>query len=291
LNDQHRLVEQLLFVVLVLGAVSAICVGIGSWWVAGQSLRPAYQAWEHQLTFISNASHELRTPLTLLRSSTEVVLRELPEANTDHRALLSDVVAECDHMSRLVDDLLLLSRLDARRLPLELSAVDAPELLADVARQMGRLATERGVELVVSCTDGTIWADRTRTRQVLLILLDNALRHTPSMGTIVLGAHPHGKQIGIEVADTGEGIAPEHLPRLWERFYRPDPARTDGGSGLGLSIAQALVTAQHGTITMTSTVGRGTQVRVVLPAVEPRHIGRHDRNAQEKRIHDGKTLG
>jgi signal transduction histidine kinase len=277
LNDQRQLVEQLLFVVLGLGALGVACVGIGSWWVAGQSLRPAYQAWEHQQTFIANASHELRTPLTLARAGAEVIARELPAQSADHRALLDDVVAECDHMSRLVDDLLVLSRLDARRLPLHPAMVDASELLMDVARQVGRMATERGVRLVVDATQGTIWGDRTRIRQVLLILLDNALRHTPPQGTITLEARSRGRQCQIQVSDTGEGIAAEHLPRLWERFYRADAARTDRGSGLGLSIAQALVVAQHGAIAITSTPGKGTQVRVVMPAVEPRRAGRFER--------------
>ena len=173
-------------------------------------------------------------------------------------------------MARLVDDLLLLSRLDARRLPPDCRAVPLAPLLADVARQVARVADERGV--VVSAEGaGAAWADAARLRQVLLILLDNALRHTPRGGRITLTARVEGQRVRLTVADTGVGIAPEHLPRIFERFYRAAQAReaTGEGAGLGLAIAKALVEAQRGAIGVASQPGRGTTVSITLLAAAP----------------------
>ena len=266
LTDQDRVLRQLLAALVGLGGISAALLGLGSWWLAGRSLQPTQQAWEKQQAFVANASHELRTPLTLMRASAEVALRSLPGEDVDRRTLIGDVMRECDHMSRLVEDLLLLSRLDAGRLTLERKVIPMADSLADVQRQVGRLADERGVRLTADGA-GAVWGDPARVRQVLLALLDNALKHTPAGGTIHVEAQPQGKQVHITVEDTGSGIAPEHQTRVFERFYQVDGARSQdkSGSGLGLTIAQALVEAQGGLIRVESQVGQGTRVTVLLP--------------------------
>ncbi|MEK7329150.1 MAG: ATP-binding protein, partial [Chloroflexota bacterium] len=262
LDDQDRLLNQLLIGLLGLSGLGVILLGAGSWWLAGRSFIPAQKAWERQQTFISNASHELRTPLTLMRASAEVALRELPAHDEDGRALLGDVLQECDHMTRLVEDLLLLSRLDAGRLSLERKAVSMPDLLTDVQRQMGRVAEERGVKLAAAFAPaaGTVWGDATRLRQVLLILLDNALRHTPRGGEIRLESQQRGRQLQIVVADTGGGIPAEHLPRVFERFYRVEKSRSRelGGTGLGLSIVKHIVEAHGGQVAVHSRLDHGS---------------------------------
>jgi signal transduction histidine kinase len=214
---------------------------------------------------VANASHELRTPLTLMRASAEVALRGLPQQDADRHELLSDVLHETDHMSKLVEELLLLSRLDAGRLKVDRLPIAVPELLADVQRQIGRLSDERGIRLCAGAASGVALADRTHLRQVLLIVLDNALRHTPKGGQVQIEAQACGRQIAIQVADTGEGIAPVHLPHVFERFYRANSARGSSGSGLGLSIAKGLIEAQHGQIAITSELRKGTRVTIVLP--------------------------
>ncbi|MEP6776548.1 MAG: ATP-binding protein, partial [Chloroflexota bacterium] len=251
------------------------------WWLAGRSLRPAEQAWSRQQLFVANASHELRAPLTLMRASTEVALRTLPAADTDNRALMDDVLQETDHMTRLVEDLLLLSRLDARRLKLDSKPVPVQEMLSTVQRQVSRVADERGVRLLIGGSEGSeggatgrepvVLGDATRLRQVLLVLLDNALRHTPAGGSITLTSSRHGRYVQICIADTGSGIAAEHIPHLFERFYQADSSRggtnSEGeGSGLGLAIAKGLVEAQHGHISISSQLGQGTQVTISLPS-------------------------
>lgn len=267
LADQDRVLAQLLVSLWGFGGVGAVLLGVGSWWLAGRSVVPAQRAWEQQQTFVANASHELRAPLTLIRASVEVAARGIPDDRAQAQ-LLEDALQECDHMSRLVDDLLLLSRLDARQLNLERQTVSLPELLGGIQRQAGRLADERGIQLLTVSLAGCVWADPTRLRQVILILIDNALRHTPAGGTIGLETRAQGRQTQVVVSDTGPGIAPEHMPHVFERFYRAGGARNGGGgesSGLGLSIAKALVEAQHGQIRLESQPGKGTRVILSFP--------------------------
>ena len=265
LGDQDRVLNSFLAGLLALGAAAALVVGAASWWLAGRSLAPAHAAWEKQQVFVANASHELRTPLTLVRATAEVVQRGLPAGDARH-GLLGDILSECDHMSRLVDDLLLLSRLDSHALKLERRPLAAGELLAEVQRQVRRLASEHQVRLDLGPASGVLLGDAARLRQVMLILLDNALRHTPAGGSVTLEAAPAGHSVEITVADTGTGIAPEHLPHVFDRFYRADPARGGEGTGLGLAIARSLVTAQGGQISIQSECDQGTTVTLRLPA-------------------------
>lgn len=286
LGDQDRILDQLLSGLLMLGGASAVLVGLGSWWLAGRSLRPAQQAFLQQQAFVANASHELRAPLTLARASTEVVLRSLPAEETETGTLLRDVLDECDHMSRLVEDLLLLSRLDAKRLTLERVPIDLATLLPRLQRQITPLATERGVQVVIAAAQGHVWGDETRLRQVVLIVLDNALRATPPGGRVTLRATPQERTVELTIEDTGCGIAPEHLPHLFERFYRVDSARSAGsGAGLGLALAQALMRAQGGSIALTSTVDVGTRVTLTLP-----HAGAHAPHSKRAAEGDETTI-
>jgi signal transduction histidine kinase len=267
LGDQDNTLTRLLMVLLALGGASAVLLGVGSWWVAGRSLRPAQQAWERQQSFVANASHELRTPLAIVRASTEVALRGLPARDTDRRELLNDVLQECDHMSALVEDLLLLSRLDAGKLQLEHTRISLPELLEDVQRQTNPLAEKQGVSVRIHEASGAVLGDPTRLRQVLLVLLDNALRHTPQGGSVTLAARPEGSMIRLDVSDTGTGIPAQDLPRIFERFYRGTNGTSQsegGGSGLGLSIAKSLIEAQGGRIGASSAPSRGATISLSL---------------------------
>ncbi len=291
LDDQERVLRRLLAVLLSLGSLSAVLLGGGGWWLAGRSLQPAERAWRQQQAFVANASHELRTPLTLIRASAEVLRRGLP-ATGDDRSLVDDILSECDHTSRLVSDLLLLSRLDSGQLELRREPVPLTELFADLARQFGRLAAAREVLFQIDDSGAggaplIVQADPTRLRQVLLALLDNALRHTPPGGSISLAAHGDGGlarydggrlwdrslpgarvPVTIVVSDSGGGIAAEDLPHVFERFYRASAsggAAGEGGAGLGLALAKALVEAQGGRMAIESQQGLGTRVTIGLP--------------------------
>jgi signal transduction histidine kinase len=272
LSDQDQVLNQLFVGLITLGTFSMALVGATSWWLAGRALRPAQEAWERQQRFIASASHELRAPLTLIRASAEVALRDLPPDESDQRALLHDVLAESDHMRRLVDDLLTLTRLDSGQLTLTKETIDLTALLASIQRQAARLGEQRGVAVELADVGGLVQADTERLQQVVLIALDNALRYTPAGGRITLAATPTERTVQIRVADTGCGIAPEHLPHIFERFYRADPARgrENSNAGLGLSIAKGLVEAMGGRIAVESTVGVGTTVVISLPRAPDR---------------------
>ncbi|MBU6335701.1 MAG: histidine kinase [Chloroflexi bacterium] len=266
LRDQQRVLERLALGLVTIGTSGMLLVGLASWGLAGRAIRPAEQAWQRQQRFIASASHELRTPLTLIRASAEVARRSTAPGDEEQRQLYDDIIGESDHMRRLVDDLLLLSRIDAGALPWTPGPVELAPLCSEVARQMARLAAERGVTVRTGACEGVVQADRERLRQVLLILLDNAVRHTPAGGHITLGSSVRPGHAVISVSDTGVGIAAEHLPRIFEAFYRVDAARQRdvGNAGLGLAIAAGIVAAMQGTIEVDSAPGVGTRFSITL---------------------------
>lgn len=263
IGDQMQVLNQLMSGLLMVGVVSILILGAGSWWMAGRSLQATQNAWEMQQAFVANASHELRTPLTLMRASAEVAQR-ITQPNPQQAALMTNIVEEVDHMSTLVDDLLLLSRLDTKQVKLQKQAVNVPALISEIQRQFEPLTIKHQLTFLNQAKIGTVNADITRLRQVLLILLDNALRHTPTGGTILVETALEGRNLRISVSDNGEGIPAEHLPHVFERFYQVDSARgKEGkGNGLGLSIAKSLVEIQDGQIQIASQSGKGTIISI-----------------------------
>jgi heavy metal sensor kinase len=220
--------------------------------------------------FTADASHELRTPLTALRTEVEVALRRALTP-PEHRQVLGNVLEELLRMSRLTDQLLALSRRDAGVEQWNPTPVDLPALAAGVVDTLRPLAEAKGIQLRFAEAPVRVAGDEGRLRQVLINLLDNALKYTPAGGSVVVRVGPavELRLALLVVEDTGVGIAPEHLPHVFDRFYRVDPARGrgEGGTGLGLSIAQSIVKAHGGMIDMTSTVGCGTVCTVRLPAL------------------------
>jgi two-component system sensor histidine kinase VicK len=217
--------------------------------------------------FIADASHELRTPLTVLRGNAEVGLSIGDDEA--HGEILREILAEATRMSRLVDDLLFLARSDASSVPLELRDVDVAQALREVAGRARVLARERGAELTTDLrAEGTARVDPARIDQAMLILIDNAAKYGGRDGTIELSARVDGDRLHMEVRDRGPGIPPDQLSRVFERFYRVKSGAGDrarGGSGLGLSIAAAIVEGHGGQIVAERRAGGGTAMRITLP--------------------------
>jgi heavy metal sensor kinase len=217
--------------------------------------------------FTADASHELRTPLTALRTEVEVALSKPTEA-IDKQNLLGSILEECERLTRLTEQLLALAREDTRKGHQAYDLVDLAALVRGVVENMRPLAEAKGLR--VSLHDEallTVRGDEVRLRQVFYNLLDNAIKYTAACGEIEVDLEHRVGEAIIALRDTGIGIPAEHLPHVFERFYRVDKARTraEGGTGLGLSIAQGIVAAHGGRIELDSTPGRGTVCTVTLP--------------------------
>jgi signal transduction histidine kinase len=279
LSAQKQMLDNLLNGMIVVGSVSILLLGLGAWLSASRSIKPMQIAWEKQQSFVANASHELRTPLTLIHAGVEVAQRNA--ADPGQKQVLDDVLSDADYMTHLIESLLLLSRLDAHRLPLEIQLISLPELLEEIVRHSSRVLTEREISLTYECEPLTVQADPIRLKQVLLILIDNAARNNHPGGWIKISAKALNNKVIISVADNGTGIAREHLAKLFDRFYKVNDHSSPDyrGSGLGLSIAQGLVEAHNGTIKVLSEPGSGTEVTIVIPGTKP---GAIDLKAEKK---------
>jgi PAS domain S-box-containing protein len=218
--------------------------------------------------FVANVSHELKTPLTSISGYAETLLAEHPDEETTRR-FLATILSNARRMQRLVDDLLDLSRIEAGRWQPSRTLVD----VAGVARESwNALAGQTSAQQILFSTEidqeaATVCADPDALRQVLTNLLDNSVRYTPAAGRIVCAARRQGEGTAISVRDTGAGISREHLPRIFERFWRADTSRSreEGGTGLGLSIVKHLVEAHGGRVWAQSDLGRGTTVTCWFP--------------------------
>jgi heavy metal sensor kinase len=220
--------------------------------------------------FTADASHELRTPLTAIRAEAEVGLGR-PGVPAEQQTLLGSILEECERLTRLTDQLLALSREDAGVAPQAREPVDLAALVAGVAETMRPLAEAKGLRLESAPPAAVrVRGDPGRLRQVFYNLLDNAIKYTPAGGAVEVRVEGRPGGAAASVRDSGPGIPAEHLPRVFERFYRVDKARTraEGGTGLGLSIARSIVAAHGGQIDLQSTPGRGTVCTVTLPAGE-----------------------
>jgi heavy metal sensor kinase len=227
--------------------------------------------------FTADASHELRTPLTAIRTEAEVALRG-PAVPPEQQQLLGSILEECGRLTRLTEQLLALAREDAGVAPPAREPIDLTEVAAEAVDTLRPLAEAKNVRL-----DGPrpcrvdVCGDAARLRQVFLNLIDNAIKYTPEGGAVEVRCEGRAGEAVALVRDSGVGIPPEHLPHVFDRFYRVDKARDrgQGGTGLGLSIAQSVVAGHGGRIELSSDRGRGTTARVTLPlAAAPPGVAR-----------------
>jgi heavy metal sensor kinase len=225
------------------------------------------KAFNRQREFTGDASHELRTPLSVIQAESTLALRRV-RSPEDYRASLESIAEESGHMSSLIDQLLILARADSDTEQLFLDEVELNGLLREVGADAGLLLRNRGLELELQLNDSlVVRADKGLLRRLFLNLVDNAVRYTPEGGRVSIATAVRDHTALVSVSDTGIGIAPEHLPRIFDRFYRVDKARSraEGGSGLGLAICKHIVEVHEGRIEVDSQEGRGTTFHVSLP--------------------------
>jgi len=224
------------------------------------------EAFERQRRFTADAAHELRTPLALMRAQVDLALARRRSADAYREALVG-LDGDLQRLTGLVGTLLTLARADTGRLVPESASFDLADTIALVAEQYAPLTEAAGVSLREDVEPTPTVADEDLLMQVLVNLVDNALAHTPQAGAVTIGCRANNGQVHLWVADTGSGIAADHLARVFDRFYRSDSgrARERGGAGLGLAISRAIVEAHGGTIALTSEAEQGTCVDLTLP--------------------------
>jgi signal transduction histidine kinase len=267
-----RLLTTLLWVLLVGGAAALLAALAAGYLYAGRALVPIrasidrrQAALQRQREFAANASHELRTPLTVIGASVEDLKRNRNSKVQDVGDALADIDAEVRTMTALVEDMLLLARTDSGVVEIDCVPVDLGDIAADATSMLTTLGQERNVKVVLNPLPAPLKGDPLRLRQLVTILVDNAIRHSPAGATVevMVGSEPGGA--ALQVDDHGSGIKPEDLPRLFDRFWRADNAPA-GGTGLGLAIARWIAEQHGGTIGAANRPEGGASFWVRLPA-------------------------
>ena len=266
LRGVYEEINQLILILLPLALGALGLSTIGGAYMAGRAVRPVRDAFERQRSFIADASHELKTPLTLIRADAEVLRRGL--TTPDDKELADDVLAETDKMTAVLSDLLLIARLDAGKLAVRQEPFGLAGVISETADRFVARAASEGVRLEARASGKLrVRGDRERAAQILSILLDNALRHTPRDGNVTVVGRTQDGFVEAAVEDQGPGLSPEDLPHIFERFYRVETSRnrSSGGTGLGLAIARDLARAQNGDLEAENAEEGGAVFRLKLP--------------------------
>lgn len=230
------------------------------------------ESFDRQRRFMADASHELRTPVAILRGESEVALSQQARSPEEYRESLDVMHHEAERLTRIVEDLFTLTRADAGQYPLKPSDFYLDELVAECVHSARTLAQAKKISLTFDgAPESPIHADESLVRRMLMNLLDNAIKYTPDFGRVAVSCHRNGKEYGVNIADTGCGIPEELRPRIFERFFRADKARShaqnDGtGAGLGLAISRWIAEAHHGRLELTRSDSTGSTFSAYLPA-------------------------
>ena len=271
-TDEQKTLDVIVDVLIVGGLLALVVAGGFGALYARRALAPiraslANQrlALRRQREFAADASHELRTPLTVIRSSVEYLARHGSEPVATVGDALEDITAEVRQLSTLVDDLLLLARSDSGAIELDRLPLDLGDVAGEAASTLVQPAADRNVRIVVDPEPAAVIGDPVRLRQLVAILVDNAIRHSPPGGEVKVAVRGDGRTAILSVEDQGTGIRPEDLPRVFDRFWRA-PGAPAGGTGLGLAIAQWIVERHGGRISVVNRAEAGARFNVQLPS-------------------------
>lgn len=268
-DSEMALLRNLLVIIICGLILGVLIIVLAGYYLAKRAMIPIQGSWDKQQEFVADASHELRTPLAVIKSNAELILRHPGHTVEEESIRVTNIIREVRRMTKLVSDLLTLARADTNHLELQLGQISLNELLDTLAQQFTPLAEIDGYDMKVEAAEQLeLTADRERLYQLLVILIDNALKYTQPPGDLRIAGVKQGSNILITVEDSGQGIPDEDLPRIFDRFYRGDKVRSreKGGTGLGLSIAKWIVEKHGGKITVESQRGVGTKFSVLLPA-------------------------
>lgn len=272
-QPENETLGRLKAILFFIGLTGLIVVFVCSLFLADRALIPIRKSWDRQKNFVADASHELRSPLAVIQTNLELVLGNTDESVESQSKWLENIQTENKRMTKLVNDLLFLARADSNQQMMEKRFFELHRTIREVINIFEPIAARKKIKLEFE-TDSEIdfWGDEARIKQLAVILIDNAIKYTPSGGQVKLQLKSDDGHTEIIVSDTGEGIAQEHIGRIFERFYRVDKARSreSGGTGLGLSIADWIVKEHRGIINVASIPGKGTSFKVILPKVLPK---------------------
>ncbi|MDC0765301.1 MULTISPECIES: sensor histidine kinase [Brevibacillus] len=268
LAPEQNMLDSLLYVVIIGDIISIVIAIVAGWFLARRALIPIQVSWEKQQQFIADASHELRTPLTAIMVNLERLFRHPDHTIEQESEKIMIGMQEAKRLSKLVSDLLTLARSDSNELQIMNQSLRLDEVAMKCTQVFAQLAIAREIRLETDIQQPIeMVGDQERLHQLMVILLDNALKYTNEDGRIYVSCKKEGGRASILVKDSGIGIAKEDIPYLFDRFYRVDKMRSRAteGTGLGLSIAKWIVDAHHGKIQVSSEVGIGTSFLVTLP--------------------------
>lgn len=268
-QDFNKERAALRFLITALGITGLACLilsFIGSVFMASRVMIPIQKAWQQQKNFLADASHELRTPLAIIQTNLDIVRANQEEKVASQEKWLNNIQEATTNMTKLVDSLLFLARADSHEQLLVRDCFYLNQAVMTAVEPFKPVAESKGICVEVK-TESAIsyFGDEKQIKQLIGILLDNAIRHTPSGGKVAVHLHQANKMAILSVSDTGEGIGSEHLNKIFERFYQVDQSRSKGGAGLGLAIAKWIVENHHGTISALSSLNEGTTMIVKLP--------------------------
>jgi len=261
----------LLITLAVIGVVTLALAFYASLFIANKAMQPIQSSWQRQKDFVADASHELRTPLAVIQTNVELVRGNEEETVGSQAHWLENIQLETKRLTKLVDDLLFLARADSDQQLMDMKVFPLHTALLEAVNPFKPLAESKQIKLEASLdAEIMLYGDENRLKQVVIILVDNALKHTPGGGQIGVRLRDVNNLIQISVWDTGEGVEPEHTDKIFERFYRVDKARSrdEDGSGLGLSIAEWIVKSHEGSIQVLSSPGQGCTFIVNIPRIK-----------------------
>ena len=267
ITAQQRILTNLIYTFSVVGSVMLIILYFASRFFANRSITPVKEAFEKQKQFIADASHELKTPLTIINTNADVLLSNSEDTIHNQSKWLHYIKSEAERMTSLTNDLLYLTEMDDSRSTMVYSKFNLSEAVENIILTMEAVIFEKHVALEYDIEpDLTVQGNSEQIKQVIMILLDNAVKYTNPKGTVTLSLKKQHNDVVLSVTNTGDGIAPEHLTRIFDRFYRTDAsrARKQGGYGLGLAIAKSIIEQHKGKIYAKSTVGESTTFYVHL---------------------------
>lgn len=268
-GDYNNTVHRLLWRLVGLNVFVLVAAGGASYWLARRTLEPIEEAHEQQKRFTADVSHELRTPLTALKMEAEVALMNSKNGKKELRQTLTSNLEEVAKLEALINNLLRLTRLEAGELEQQFENLNSKTIAQTALEQTRQLAKERRITFKENITDAKLRGDQASLVQLLVILLDNAIKYSPAGATVSISARQADKHVMFEVADTGNGINKDALEHVFDRFYRGSNSsrnKTEAeGFGLGLSIAKMIADVHSGSITLTSRPKHGTTAIVKLP--------------------------